>query len=1372
MFTFVSNSYRSKMKNIPFTIFFLLLFNTLKLNAQCLVAPGFQASDTVCASTPVTFSNTSISNGASSYNWDFCPGDLANQPTAAIAANINGLVNNPIGLEQVFDGTNYFAFIANYGTNGITRLDFGSSYNNTPTAVYINSIPGLTPSLIDIKLVKVDTNWFAFVDAGNSIYRIDFGNSLSNTNLTATLVNTSGALNGPYYIDFAEDNGKYYVLAPSNVSGNLTVVDLGNDILNTNPTVTSHALGAFGSSCISVSTTKVCDQWVGFVSYIGGGAITRIDFGDSLTNPAPIITNLTIAGFIPNSRKITVKHDDGNWFVFVAGASGNVISRIDLGSSISNNSPSAVSLGDINGSLSQAFGFSILKSGSTWTGITIDFSSSNVNRLSFPDPCISQPSNYSTDSIPPQVSYSDGGWQHIELTMLNNGGESIYLDSVFISPSPLPAFTQTPVCLNGVVEFNNQSTISLGNLTAWNWDFGDVTNNDTAFNPTHTYNALNSYTVTLIATSDAGCIDSVKNILTVNSNPVAQFTSSGPLCSGYQIPFTDASTDSTGVSNWLWDFDDQTTDTTQSPMHSYSNSGQYDVMLKVTSVNGCFDSTSNTLNVIASPVTSFVVANTCIGETALFNNQTVISDTSSLTYLWNFGDTDTSTANSPAHAYPIAVANYNVSLLAQSTNGCVDSTMQLVHIGNKPQAWFTFSPDTACAGNSITFSDSSFIATGDSITNLYWDFGDNTYDSISNNPSHIYQSSGIYTVTLTAHSPASCDSTITRNVFVIASPQANFSTGDVCFGNAATFTDLSQAPSGSTITNWQWSFGDSTFATAQDTTHNYTQFGTYSVLLEVTSSSGCVDTFSSQVDIYELPQVAFTNTIGCSGNAVNFTDQSSVTTTSVTGWNWNFGDTTSISTNQNPSHTYSFPNTYNVKLITTTQQGCKDSLSKNIFINQSPDFNIGYSNTCFGSQTNFSYMPITINPAVQTSWNFGDTTTSPQPNPNHIYATIDTFLVTLTVTDNQTTCPTSHTTPLIIHPLPTANFTSSNQCTNAETQLTDNSSISVGVISSWSWVLNGNIVSNLQNPLLQINTAGNYIIGLKVTSDAGCKDSIVQMVNIYDPPVPLFSVTPTFGIPGQSSTFLSQTANAFLLSWNFGDNSTFGIDSLQLHSYQDTGLYTVTLIATNIQGCVDTIIKTYNVLIPLLDIAVVKLTSSQQNNQLMITATLMNAGNIDIHNTELKITIDGVNVIHEFPLVDLPTKSPVKEYILASRIEVSDIEPPTYFCVEALNPNNLIDAVASNNELCKELTNEFIFNNITPNPGSAITQINFTVPAKGSVNYIISDANGKIVFSSGDVVVSKGFNTIPIDVRTWNSGIYFFRMSYNDSYQVLKLVRE
>jgi PKD repeat protein len=238
--------------------------------------------------------------------------------------------------------------------------------------------------------------------------------------------------------------------------------------------------------------------------------------------------------------------------------------------------------------------------------------------------------------------------------------------------------------------------------------------------------------------------------------------------------------------------------------------------------------------------------------------------------------------------------------------------------GNPPVANFTGNPTSGTAPLTVMFTDTST----NNPTSWSWVFGDGG-TATTQNPSHIYNSAGSYTVTLTATNQYGSDGETKNNYISVSAPGqppvAQF-VGNPTSGAAplaVAFTDQST----NSPTSWSWVFGDGSTSTAQNPSHTYAA-GTYTVTLTATNQYGSDgETKTNYITASSggnppVAQFVGNPTSGAAPLAVAFTDQS---TNSPTSWSWVFGDG-STSTAQNPSHTYA-AGTYTVTLTATNAYG-------------------------------------------------------------------------------------------------------------------------------------------------------------------------------------------------------------------------------------------------------------------------------------------------------------------------------------------------------------------------------------------------------------------------------------------------------------------
>ncbi|HEY7613574.1 MAG TPA: PKD domain-containing protein [Gemmatimonadales bacterium] len=207
----------------------------------------------------------------------------------------------------------------------------------------------------------------------------------------------------------------------------------------------------------------------------------------------------------------------------------------------------------------------------------------------------------------PSHTFASAGTYDVRLTVTDDrGGQGTSMKQVTAEdpPNAPPTADLTWTCTGLDCSFTDASSDNDGSITAWAWTLGDGETSDVA-NPSHTYGAEGTYTVSLAVTDDEGAPSApVSKQVTVrlpgsNVNPVAAFTSS---CTDLTCNFTDQSTDEDGrVALWSWSFGDGTTSAAQNPSRTYASGGTYSVTLVVTDDEGGTQQHSASVTVAAPP---------------------------------------------------------------------------------------------------------------------------------------------------------------------------------------------------------------------------------------------------------------------------------------------------------------------------------------------------------------------------------------------------------------------------------------------------------------------------------------------------------------------------------------------------------------------------------------------------------------------------------------------------------------------------------------------------------------------------------------------------------------------------------------------------
>jgi PKD repeat protein len=865
----------------------------------------------------------------------------------------------------------------------------------------------------------------------------------------------------------------------------------------------------------------------------------------------------------------------------------------------------------------------------------------------------------------------------------NDCDESVFnfqLNGIGVTNPPIAGFTPsaTVICVGQTVTFTNTST----NATTFSWNFGAgaTPSTSTAANPTVTFNTIGTYTAALTATNAFGNdVETQTNLINVLDGtgiplPISEgFTTATfpptnwALVNVNNSPTTWARSATVGnaptAGNSMFfnnfNYNDGDDDQVQLPgvnLNGYASTQlQFDVAYAPYNANN-FDG----LEVLVSTncgstwTSVYMKSNTTLATAAATTNAFVPTATQWRTETVNLTPY---VGNSKLIVSFKNLSGYGNNLYVDNINltGVVSSV--------PPVASFSPSATTICAGQSVTFTNTS---TGNP-TSYAWTFqGGNPATSSATSPTVVFANAGTYTVSLIATN-ASGSNTATQTIVVNVNPTLTVSSQTMCTGSSATLV-ASGTPTGG---SFSWSNGSTgpSITVTPTTTTSYTV--TYTV-------NGCSATQAAVVTVTPPPVVNVNGATICAGGTATLS-----ATASQTGgvYTWSTG-VTGNSITVSPTLTTNYTVSYVVN-------GCTSApTTAQVVVNPAPTVSINSVTICSGntatltatsSSTGGTYswsnqaitQSITVNPTVTTTYNVtytlsgcapataaGTVTVLPSPTLTASNQTIcagstatiqaagtpgggiyswsnggsgqsitvtPTTTTTYTVTYTVNGCSATQAAVVTVNPPPVVNVNGSTICAGNTATLTATSSSTGG---TYIW----NTGETTQIITVSPATTTNYSITYTLS---GCSPvSATGTITVSPIPIVNLGSDTTICSANFPYTLTSSTSGATnQYSWNTGD---------QTQSISITTGGTYSLLVTNTDGCSSSD-----------SIQIIEDPCASLNEQIVLELTLMpnptrdiayiktsglNITKISIYNAEGQFVNELTNIDEEV-LIDLSTFS-------------------------------------------------------------------------------------------------------------------------------------
>ena len=551
-------------------------------------------------------------------------------------------------------------------------------------------------------------------------------------------------------------------------------------------------------------------------------------------------------------------------------------------------------------------------------------------------------------------------------------------------------------------------------------------------------------------------------------------------------------------------------------------------------------------------------------------------------FIWNFGNGQSGTSGTENITYT-SPGNYIVTLTAIYANNAFSVT-KTITINPSPTITLNADKNYLCQPGSVNFTATASA----SVTSYEWNFGDGTalQTTSTNAISHNYTGYGSYSASVKGVTAFGCQAISSYNVQVRRFDiVGGINPASGCIPVNATLSVTTNLPPGDATQNFTWDFGDGS-PTASGVSNSINHL--YNITTPITTASVSITSVQGCSNMVTFSQAAFGtppfNTVAstmnnrdtfCGSETITFT----ATAVNANAYTWDFGDGATITVNTNSTtHRYSGLGNKQV-IVTPLFNGCsgtKDTV--NIFIT-GVIASFGYSNTC-AVKNKFAFNNTSLGNITHFEWLFNDASgilDSVNNNTTHTFPPLGFYTATLTIQDRTTGC-IDFATKGFYTAQPLLSKTKISVCKDSLIVYSVKNTYVPTAGYTYEYHVNGTIVNNSTDSVLKYYPAihGNFSEYVVINDNDinTCNDTLyLAGQTTVSGPDAAFTATSKFcadkpvTITNTSSPFFTAD-NIVKWKWDFGDNKKDSVQNPLPHLYSaGGGTFTITLVATDINGC-------------------------------------------------------------------------------------------------------------------------------------------------------------------------------------------------------------